>query len=133
MKRKVRFVLGLFISLVFIFLGSGALAATLSVVTVLNSGVLPTPVAVSASDVFDNGGNEFVRVINSSGGTTCTFTTPATVEGVAVSDPAVALTAGQSKMVGPFKTGIFNDANGRVTVACSPTANTTIEVWRLPR
>lgn len=50
-----------------------------------------------------NNGRMFVHLVNGSGGDiTATVEHPGTVDGLAVADLAVVVTAGQDRMIGPF-------------------------------
>lgn len=102
--------------------------ATLSVQTIALAGITPTFAAVAAGgDEIPNDGNTFVEVVNSSGANayTLTFTTSATVEGVAVADPTVAVAVSSRKKIGPFHTGVFNNSSSRVAVAYTGSAPAT--------
>lgn len=110
--------------------------ATLSVQTIVRSGITPSFAAVAAGgDEFPNDGNTYVEIINSSGSNsyTVTFTTPASVQGVALENPTATVGTSARKKIGPFPTRLFNNANGRVAVAytgSAPATDLTIGVFK---
>lgn len=108
--------------------------ATLTVQDIALAGLAPTyAAAAGGGDAFANAGKTFFHAKNGGGGSiTLTFTTPATIEGVAIADPTVTIDAGAEKMVGPFPPSVFNDANGRVAVAYSGVTSVTVAAFRLP-
>ena len=111
--------------------------ATLTVNTIDNDGLNSESVYVSAAaggDQFANTGREFIVVKNGDAGTpTVTLATPATYGGLAVADVAVTMgaTTGE-QMIGPFPTGIFNDANGNVQITYTAVTSLTISAFKLP-
>lgn len=86
--------------------------------------ITPTNIAVTGSTVtlvassgdghkFTNNGRTWVQIQNSYSETiTATFVTVASYDGIALADVDVALTAGQTKIVGPFAVGLFNQTTG---------------------
>lgn len=107
--------------------------ATLTPQSISLAGLTPAYSAAGASgDVFQNTGDQYVEVVNAGvSSTTVTVTTPATVGGLAIADATATVGAGTRKKLGPFPPAIFNDANGQVSVACSPTTDVTIGVFKL--
>lgn len=97
------------------------------------AGLTPVYAAAGGSgDAFQNTGDQYVEVVN--GGavqTTVTVVTPATVGGMAIADLTVTVGAGARKKIGPFPPAVFNDANGQVSVTCSPTTDVTLGVFKL--
>ena len=92
--------------------------ATLSKQTVIESGLEPTYAsAAGGGDTFDNTGQEFIHVINGSGGD---ITVTITATQTAASNPAyglltksnsvVVVTAGEERMIGPFPMGAYGSA-----------------------
>lgn len=62
---------------------------------------------------FSNDGNVYLYLHNNGASTaTVTVVTPNTYQGLAVDNVAIALTAGQIKIAGPFPTELFNVASG---------------------
>lgn len=83
--------------------------------TVLSDAGTTMTLAAASGDghKFPNTGREFVVVTNSYTATvTLTVVTGGNAGGIAISDVDVSLTAGQSKIVGPFNTAIFNQPSG---------------------
>ncbi len=119
--------------LIVLALGLATMWATLPAATVmartgiLVSGALPTSSA--SSDKFANNGKQYLLVRNGDSGThVLTFTSPATVDGLDVTDPTVSISAGQTKLIGPFKPSVFNDSDGYVTVASDVITAQTVQV-----
>ena len=105
--------------------------ATLTVGTIIRTGTGFESALVAAAgggDEFANTGFEFFRITN--GAITCnvTFTTPRTVAGMAITDLAVAVGAGTTRMIGPFPVGTYNNGNGLVQVTYDDVTNVTVEV-----
>ena len=106
--------------------------AVLTVGTTSVSGVVTNLQAVSSADEFANDGRTFLDVNNGSGSSvTVTFTTPGTVGGIAIENPANAVAAGARKRFGPFDPSVFNAADGNVDVAFSATTTITAEPVRI--
>lgn len=104
----------------------------LTVGTISVSGVVTNLQAVSSADEFANDGRTFLDVNNGSGSSvTVTFTTPGTVGGIAIENPANAVAAGTRKRFGPFDPSVFNAADGNVDVAFSATTTITAEPVRM--
>lgn len=81
-------------------------------------------------------GDMFIWVKNAGGASiNVTILTPATgAQGVAISDPVIAVGAGAEKMIGPFTPSIFNQAAGDgVYIDLSDDTSVTIGAFRLPR
>ncbi len=110
--------------------------ATLIVQSVVLAGITPSWAAVAAGgDEFPNDGKTEIEIINSSGANsyTVTFTTPATVEGVAVENPTATVGTSGRKRIGPFPPNVFNNSSGRVAVAytgSAPATDLTIGVFK---
>jgi hypothetical protein len=109
--------------------------ATLSPQTIVYTGLIPTyAAAASGGDQFLNDGRTFIQLKNTNAGNrTVTIVTQATAAGRAIADDAVVipLTVGD-KMIGPFPTGIYNDANGYVQLTYDAVTDVTIGVFKLP-
>lgn len=108
--------------------------AILTAATVSRAGVdVAGAAADAAGDEWANTGYEFVQVRNASAGVvTVTLDIRATLDGATVTDPTVSLAAGETKIIGPFPTGLYNDANGRARIAYSAVASVTTRVLKLP-
>lgn len=90
------------------------------------------PVAAEAGgDSFPNTGVEFFYIKNGDASPkTVTFDSPGTCSfGLAANaahDLAVTVPAGEEKLIGPFATARFNDANNRVQVTYSAVTSVTV-------
>lgn len=75
------------------------------------TGLTPTyATAASGGDTFENNGTEIVQVWNdhASAARTVTFATSQTVEGLAVADRAITITAANdSAIIGPFNKAVY--------------------------
>ena len=100
------------------------------------TGITPTYAAVAAGgDEFPNDGNTYIEFKNSSGSNayTITFVTPATLRGVAVENPTLAVGTSGNKKVGPFPADVFNNSSGRVAMTYSgsaPATDLTVGVFK---
>lgn len=107
--------------------------AILTVQDTTIAGVVPSYVAVAASDSFANGGRTIIHVKNggASADVVAIDSLTACNQG-ADHDGGSSVAAGAEKMFGPFDSTRFNDANGRVTITHSFITSVTCAVWRLP-
>lgn len=108
--------------------------ATLTVGTIVRTGTATALVAAAGGgDQFANDGNTYFEVNNGGGSPiTVAFVVQRTVDGLAVTNPGGSVTNGTRKRFGPFKTGIFNNANDRVEVTYSDVTSVTVEAVKLP-
>lgn len=98
------------------------------------TGVVPTFNAATATDgnSFANSGNTIIVVKNDSvASIDVTLPTPGTVDGVAISDPVVAVGASEQKVIGPFSPLVFNHTNGTVWLDFSAVTSVTFAVIKL--
>jgi hypothetical protein len=107
--------------------------ATLNVAsTVTRAGVDTVGSAADATgDEWANTGKEFVEVKNGSGaGITVTLNIRALIDGAAAVNPTVSVGAGQTKIIGPFPSGIYNDTQNppRARINYSAVASVTVKV-----
>lgn len=98
------------------------------------AGLNPTfNAAAGGGDSFDNNGKQLVEFVNGSGGAlTVTFDAPnADNYGIIdnVHDNAISVPAAGRRIFGPFPTGRFNDANGRVQMTYSGVTSLTFAVF----
>jgi len=112
--------------------------ATLTVQETSLAGITPTWAAATAADgfAFLNDGNTYLEIKNVNAvELTATLVTPATVRGVAIENPTVAVAATSGvKRIGPFAPEVFNDASSLVTVtlsAITPFSNITAGAFRV--
>jgi hypothetical protein len=77
-----------------------------------------------AGDSFANDGRTLLAVYNSHGSAarTVTIDIQKDVDGQDPASRTVTMAAGQTMLIGPFPTGIYNDANGRVLLTYSDSA-----------
>lgn len=107
--------------------------ALLTTQQITNAGLNPSfAAAAGGGDKIKAEDNVFLVVKNGGGASiTVTITTPATSgEGLAIADPAISVTNGQERWIGPFKDE-FRDAAGEVSVAYSGVTSVTVGAFRL--
>lgn len=109
----------------------------MATLTVQNSdvdGLTPTMNACSSGgDNFANLTEDILLYFESaSGAKTVTVTTPATVGGAAVADPAVTVPASGRQFAGPFNKDYFN-SSGKVSMTYSDVVGLTVAVVRAKR
>lgn len=80
--------------------------------------------AAAGGDSFVNTGKEFVVIKNGdSSPMTLTIVTPATIDGdLAIADRTATIGIGETRMIGPFQPGLYNDtlvAGGKVSLTYS--------------
>lgn len=93
---------------------------------------LTSTAASAGGDSFPNTGKEFLVIKNGGAAAiTVTLDIQQTVDGQAVTDKTVSVAAGATVLIGPFPTGIYNDANGRVNITYSSVTNVTVDVFSL--
>jgi hypothetical protein len=107
--------------------------ATLTVATASRSGVdMAGASCAGGGDAFLNSGQEVVQIFNGdSGSHNVTFVTQATCDGLSVTDLVVAVAAGVTKTIGPFPSGIYNDANGLLQMTYSAVTSQTVKVLKV--
>jgi hypothetical protein len=116
--------------------------ATLTVNNISQAGVLETLVSASASDDFDDDGQQqtYIEVANASGSSTI-VTIPAQtvtqyVQGVgllSVPNLTITVAAGARRKIGPFTAPYINLSTRRVTAQFSAITSVTVGAFRLPR
>ena len=84
--------------------------------------------AVTSADAFfaPNNGNVRLIVVNAAGANNVTVTTPNTVDGLAVADLVISLTASKTYVLGPFPPAIYNNSAGQVRFTVSANADVTV-------
>lgn len=88
--------------------------------------------AVADGAKFANDGRMFVDVVNDSASSiNVTAQTPVTVDGLAVTDLVVAVSAGESRKIGPFPPNIYNQSDGMVYLDYSAVTDVTVALMRL--
>ncbi len=107
--------------------------ATIPVSEVTRAGLLIASVGASnGGDEWVNTGEEFLYV-DSGGSETLTFDIKGTLDGLAITDRAVALSTVR-RIIGPFPPGIYNDpVTGRAKVTSSSYTTTYYHVIRFAK
>ena len=107
--------------------------ATLATQLINLEGLEEVPVAAAGGgDQFLNNGDHFFHAINASGGDIIiTFASPSQHKGLDIENPAVTVTAGEERFIGPFPSGVFNDASGYVQVTYDGVTSLTVAVLKL--
>ena len=84
--------------------------------------------AVTSADSFlvPNNGNVRLIVVNAAGANNVTVTTPNAVDGLAIADLVIALTASKTYVLGPFPPAIYNNSAGQVRFTVSANADVTV-------
>jgi hypothetical protein len=110
-------------------------AETLTAQTVSRDGLEATYAAVASTDGVDfvNTGKEFLHLKNGGGGDiVATLDIQTTVDGQAVTDRTVTITAGEDRFIGPFTTGDYNDGTNKALVTFDGVASLTAALLKLP-
>ena len=106
--------------------------ATLTLQDIIRTGtgLEPTYAACGAGgDEFVNEAGYFIHIKNGAGAPqTVTIATPVTTDGLAVADVAIAIPAGEERMIGPFATATFNDGDDKVQLTYSAVVTLTIAI-----
>ena len=85
--------------------------------------------AAAGGDYLQNSGAELTYFSNASVGDitlTIAFASTGTVDGVAPTNKALTLTAGERYILGPWPTNFYNDASGRVQFTYSGVTSLTV-------
>lgn len=108
--------------------------ATLAVQKVVVTGLTPSYAAAAAGgDQFANSGKAMIHAKNASAGSlTVTVNSQTNCSQGFDHDAAVAIPAGQERMIGPFPKGRFDDANGNVQITYSGVTSLTVAVVEVP-
>lgn len=97
------------------------------------AGVNPVGAAADvAGDSFANDGKTMLYIYNGGGAPiTLTLVVQMTVDTKAVTNPTISVTNGEGRLVGPFPTPIYNDANARVNLTYSGVGSVTVKALSL--
>ena len=102
---------------------------------VVKTGVVPTRTgSLSLSDTYQmlNNGNLFIEVVNGDASpTTVTIVSQNTVDGLAVADRTVVVSAGTEQIIGPFPPQIYNNSVGEIEVTFSNITAITLAALNL--
>jgi hypothetical protein len=108
--------------------------ATLSVQTVIRTGTGLEPTyasCASGGDEFVNTGNDFIHIKNGAGGAqTVTIATPVVTDGLAVAENAIAIPAGEERMIGILPKTTYNDGDAKVQLTYSAVTSLTIGIFK---
>ena len=101
--------------------------------SIVRAGLEATYDACNADgNYFANTGNEFIHIVNAAvADQTITIATPATVDGLAVADRSVVVTASEERFIGPFPTATYNDGDGRVQLTYDAVVTLTVALLKL--
>jgi hypothetical protein len=107
--------------------------ADLTVQNIDRSGLSPSyGTCAGGGDQFLNASNTFIHVKNGDASPhTVTIVTQSTSDGLAVADRAVAIPAGEERLIGPFPSAIYDDGNGKVQLTYDAVTSMTIAALRL--
>lgn len=107
--------------------------ATLAVVQSIRDGVnVALTAAAGGGDEFANTGREALMVSNGSGAPiTVTIETPQEVDELDVADRDVVVPAGETRLIGPFPKGTYNDADGMVQITYSSVTTVLVRPIRI--
>lgn len=87
---------------------------------------------VGTGDTFLNTGREAILVNNAiDAPLTVTIETPATVDGLAITDRVVAVGAEKIALLGPFPRATYNNTEGKLKITCSAVASVTLAVIKI--
>lgn len=111
------------------------MARTAVTVTALSRGGTAQPSAQNADNtngmaLQGNNGKIALQLDASTGTVNFTIVTPGTVDGLAVSDRAIAVTSGTPKWVGGLPASIYNQSDGSVYINCD-SANGRVRALRI--
>ena len=110
--------------------------ATLTVATIVRNPAPGVEQVLGAADAglteeFVNTGKEFIIIANGSGGAiVLTVITQVTVDGFAVDDYTASIPAGETRMIGPFPPGTYNDANSKVQMTLASDTSMTLGIFK---
>jgi hypothetical protein len=104
--------------------------------------VLPTgvdittpPTAAASTMTMANDGRTLLCVKTGATTANLTLTPQAKIQdgsaaGIAGTPPVIALAANKQYLIGPFPTGVYNDANGELNIAFSAVTSITVQALR---
>ncbi len=108
--------------------------ATLTVNQITRDGVLYAVVAAAAAgDQFANEGRSFLAVYNAhmTEERSVNIDLQQTVDEQDPPDRTVSIGPGETQLIGPFPTGIYNDANGHVQITYPDVTSLYVGVFKL--
>jgi hypothetical protein len=107
--------------------------ATLTIQPISRTVTALAVVAASvAGDLLPNNGQEFLAVVNASGGAvTVTAAITKQTDGITPAGKAVVVPAGATVLFGPFPPSQYNDANGNVAITYSAVTSVSVQALQL--
>ena len=108
----------------------------LTVLDCSRAGVINTVQAATAEGAsFVNDGRTFLYVLDTAGDPVLTFKTPGTIDGLAIAEKSVTVTAHATKgtLIGPFPPSIYNQSDGTVHVTAAVITSCFYVPIRVPR
>lgn len=103
--------------------------ATLTATKCVSTGINPlnTAAAAGGGDEFVNTGKEMLVVKNADGGShSVTIPRTRTVDGQPAASLVVAVPAGATRLIGPFRPADYNDGEGKVQVTYDGVTDVTV-------
>ena len=86
------------------------------------------PISTTDRFLFRNTGRQYVLVKKGAGSVDVTIETAATVDGLAIADRTVAVSANTDELIGPFKPDVYNDSDGKVALQFSAASAISVAV-----
>jgi hypothetical protein len=110
--------------------------ALLTALSLTRAGINPDPATAAAAggDEADNPAGDLAFSVKNASASAITVTLNIRApgpDGAPVTNPTVSVPAGSTRMVGPFPTGVYNDANGRARITYSAVTSVTVLAVRL--
>ena len=107
--------------------------ATLTVQNIVRTGLEATYASASAGgDQFLNPtGDIILHVVNGLTDCVVTVVTQETVDGLAVADQTVTVTANEERIMGPYPPDYYNDSSGYVQITYDDESNVTIAALKV--
>jgi len=105
--------------------------ATLTAVNLVRTGIsaIPTTAADAAGDEVANPSGDIAFLVKNASGASITVTRlirASGPDGATVTNPTVTVANGATTMIGPFTTGVHNDANGLCKISYSAVTSVTV-------
>lgn len=108
--------------------------SALTIQNITRSGIEPTYAAWGTDDHYfpNEGKRTFIHVFNGDASQhTVTIQTPKTVDGLAIAERTVAIPASEDRMIGPFPTEWYNQADNTVYIDIDDNTSVTVAALRL--
>jgi hypothetical protein len=110
--------------------------AVLTTTNLTRAGIDPNPTTAASAggDEAANPAGDLAFIVKNAGASPITVTLTIRApgpDGAVVTSPTVSVPAGATRMVGPFPTGVYNDANGLAKITYSAVTSVTVLAVRL--